>query len=260
MDILVRWRQKQSTWATLHVKSDRSGYPSMHLLMHTPSIQNEDSSQRMFLCSHASVSRVQFSMSQIMGCKEIKMKIFIWSRRILWGLTMMSWRYPRYEAQHVVRDHEVLYVRHQSRRKPFLEQQPLVSEQDFHFGRNARWSSDSHYLVAAFLRLAAAENVHFGGRKIFYLPLSKKRAWNYALCGKLVLKCTGSIWNIFFHCWFCLSEVFLFCLAKTKLFHEITGTCTLNFTINQNGKGSPTKIERNVTLEFTWSEATTAFI
>lgn len=97
---------------------------------------------------------------------------------------MMSWRYPRYEAQHVVRDHEVLYVRHQSRRKPFLEQQPLVSEQDFHFGRNARWSSDSHYLVAAFLRLAAAENVHFGGRKIFYLPLSKK--------GLEIMHCVGS--------------------------------------------------------------------
>lgn len=109
----------------------------------------------------------------------------IWSRRILWGLTMMSWRYPRYEAQHVVRDHEVLYVRHQSRRKPFLEQQPLVSEQDFHFGRNARWSSDSHYyLVAAFLRLAAAENVHFGGRKIFYWPLSKK--------GLEIMHCVGS--------------------------------------------------------------------
>lgn len=87
---------------------------------------------------------------------------------------MMNWRCPRCEAQHAVRVHEVLYVRHQSRRKPFQELLPWMTEPDLRFGSNAHWSFDSHCLVAAFLRPVAAENVHFGGRKIFYLPLSNR--------------------------------------------------------------------------------------
>lgn len=87
---------------------------------------------------------------------------------------MMNWRCPRYEAQHDVRDHEVLYVRRQSRRKPFQALQPWESEQDFRFDSSVHSSSDSHCLVAAFLRLVVVENVHFGGRKIFYLPLSNR--------------------------------------------------------------------------------------